>query len=282
MDVSDTSGSDNGTNKKFTKATLLAGLAPLDPQLTGWNPDAETWVYHNVDDPTGYFKIEGKDVSANYSVGWRIMFTNGGNVIKGIITAITYSDPDTIITFLHEIDPTDNQALYLLTNSVITENYFSPHKAPLGFPMSPDKWTVELEDTTNRTQKSPSAGVWYNIGSLSLSIPIGAWDVSYDVTGYVLGSAGENDINMRITLSTANNSESDVSWTSYIWFRNDNVSTGQLGIMQTVHREGFLTLSSKASYYLNGAKPGVSSATDSINFYNSDQPCIIRATCAYL
>ncbi len=283
VDVSDTSGSDNGTNKKFTKATLLDGLAPLNPQLTGWNPDAETWVYHNVDDPTGYFKIEGKDVSANYSVGWRIMFTNGGNVIKGIITAITFTDPDTIITFLHEIDPTDNQALYLLTNSAITENYFSPHKAPLGFPMSPAKWTVELEDTTNRTQASPSSNVWYNMGSLSLSVPIGAWDVSYDVTGYVLGSAGKNDINMRITLSTANNSESDVSWTSYIWNRVDSITTGQqLGVMQTVHREGFLTLSSKASYYLNGSKPGVTSSTDSINFYNSNQPCIIRATCAYL
>lgn len=227
VDVSDTSGSDNGTNKKFTKATLLDGLAPLNPQLTGWNPDAETWVYHNVDDPTGYFKIEGKDVSANYSVGWRIMFTNGGNVIKGIITAITYSAPNTIITFLHEIDPTDNQALYLLQNSAITENYYSPHKAPLGFPMSPAKWSVVYKLAgTQYSYTFSSSGGWQEPtdGSSNtfgnIIVPIGVWEFDSEFIFIFSGDSTADD-NFRIwggILESAHTSPSgnDISFYEHI------------------------------------------------------------------
>ena len=266
VDVSDTSGSDNGTNKKFTKATLLDGLAPLNPQLTGWNPDAETWVYHNVDDPTGYFKIEGKDVSANYSVGWRIMFTNGGNVIKGIITAITYSNPNTIITFLHEIDPTDNQALYLLTNSAITENYFSPQKAPQGFPLDPTKWRVRTTDSTNRSQSTTTRFEWYNIGTANsqLVVPIGAWRLRYKV---ILWGGGQDG---RVTLSTANNSETDRSFTSYMFD----------GMAPVGSTESIVNPASKTTYYLNALRDGATLST--FEYYNTKAAMVIEATCAYL
>ncbi len=270
VDVSDTSGSDNGTNKKFTKATLLAGLAPLDPQLTGWNPDAETWVYHNVDDPTGYFKIEGKDVSANYSVGWRIMFTNGGNVIKGIITAITYSDPDTIITFLHEIDPTDNQALYLLTNSAITENYFSPHKAPQGFPLSPVKWEVKT-NLSGGNKQTPTSETWYNVANNLTTIPIGVWNIRFKANIAAVGSGGYLVVNS--TLSNANNTEWDNDLTVAT---ESSAGITQLGYI-TLGASKTLTMTSKTNLYLN-------LKTDSPNtsgIYIKSPSCI-WATCAYL
>lgn len=274
VDVSDTSGSDNGTNKKFTKATLLDGLAPLNPQLTGWNPDAETWVYHNVDDPTGYFKIEGKDVSANYSVGWRIMFTNGGNVIKGIITAVTFTDPDTIITFLHEIDPTDNQALYLLTNSAITENYFSPHKAPLGFPMSPTKWQLSYSDAKERVTSTVVIGTWYNTGSHSLVLHIGSWKVHYEVC---LGShgmvGGYNQV--HATLSTANNSE--VSTTYRAGIRR----SGNGDVYENVSKDFILDIAAKATYYLN-IRAYESTSVANLLTEGHVAPTKILATCAYL
>lgn len=272
VDVSDTSGSENGTNKKFTKATLLGGLAPLNPQLTGWNPDTETWVYHNVDDPTGYIKIEDKDVSANYSVGWRIMFTNGGNVIKGIITAITFTDPDTIITFLHEIDPTDNQALYLLTNSTITENYFSPHKAPLGFPMSPEKWKVENINTSNN-EGAMSSKVWYNRGG-SLVVPIGAWRIFYRclVGGYRTGT----NISFSTTLSTSSSAESDKRFTTLFSFEAPN---GILSSRDIGSSERILAITSPTQYYLNVSS---SSGASSGGLFGAEVPSVITATCAYL
>lgn len=270
VDVSDTSGSDNGTNKKFTKATLLDGLAPLNPQLTGWNPDAETWVYHNVDDPTGYFKIEDKDVSANYSVGWRIMFTNGGNVIKGIITAITYSAPDTIITFLHEIDPTDNQALYLLANSAITENYVSPHKAPLGFPVDPSKWSIVLLDTTQRVQNTPTANTWYNLGSLSINIPIGVWKLNSKFN--CITALDSTPIGAEFAISTSTSSVSDgrLHHRSVSYARVTSLNFNGIPVSRT----------GKATYYLI-AKTTTNSVS-SIIMYNDLVPCWISVVCAYL
>ncbi len=273
VDVSDTSGSDNGTNKKFTKATLLAGLAPLDPQLTGWNPDAETWVYHNVDDPTGYFKIEGKDVSANYSVGWRIMFTNGGNVIKGIITAITYSDPDTIITFLHEIDPTDNQALYLLQNSAITENYFSPHKAPLGFPMSPAKWRIFVQDTSRAVS---SAGGWVNpISALNVTIPIGIWNIYVRANiEHRPDASGRRFIGL--SFSTANNAINGLLSTLHILYAAGSGSSYDIKFVSEV--AGILFLTSKTTYYTIVSGGGTQTGIDGRDGYDS----IVSVVSAYL
>jgi len=271
VDISDTSGSAEGTNKKFTKANLLSGLAPLDPQLTGWNPDTETWVYHSVDDPTGYIKIEDKDVSANYSVGYRIMFTNGGNVIKGIITAITYSDPDTIITFLHEIDPTDSQALHLLTNSAITENYYSPHKAPLGFPMSPAKWSVETTSTSTASNGATS-NVWYNLSSLSISVPIGVWNTSYKASVQVVGATTGYQ-NSNVALSTSNNSVSDSKWRTFFFAH----STANTVFTHTLER--LLTTTSKTTYYLIEM---VDQNATSIGLLGSTGDIIITAVCAYL
>ena len=268
VDISDTSGSAEGTNKKFTKANLLSGLAPLNPQLTGWNPDTETWAYHSVDDPTGYIKIEDKDVSANYSVGWRIMFTNGGNVIKGIITAITFTDPDTIITFLHEIGPTDNQALYLLTNSAITENYFSPHKAPLGFPMSPVKWSQTKTHTMqNYSVTNPTS--WQSMGTvISLTIPIGVWNVSYWALIYAEKASG--NIEAYSTLSTTTSSETNTDFTC--------CSIGMTTLTGGWHtKSGVLSPSSKTTYYLIGKSSGTS-----IGILSNYGKCVIKATCAYL
>lgn len=270
VDVSDTSGSDNGTNKKFTKATLLNGLAPLNPQLTGWNPDGETWVYHNVDDPTGYIKIEDKDVSANYSPGMRIMFTNGGNVIKGILTAVAFSSPNTILTFLHEIDPADNQALYLLQNSAITENYYSTHKAPLGFPMSPAKWSVVLTDTTQRSQASPTGATWYNLGSLSVSVPIGVWRLS---TKYMCITALDSTpIGAEVAISTSNSSVS-----------NNDLYMRSVGYARAFHPNifsEFVNVVSKTTFYL--IERTTTNSTTNIVLYNDLIPLLIRFTCAYL
>ena len=270
VDISDTSGSAEGTNKKFTKANLLSGLAPLDPQLTGWNPDTETWVYHSVDDPTGYIKIEDKDVSANYSVGYRIMFTNGGNVIKGIITAITYSDPDTIITFLHEIDPTDSQALHLLTNSAITENYTSSHKAPLGFPTDPDKWTVQIKNTTGYSQSNPTQAVWYNLGSISLQVPVGLWRLSYTSCPYCI--YGNNTFAMQHTLSTSNSTETDKDFTVQC--------LGYYRTQMSVYKEKVVLLTSKTTYYLLLLSNTV--GVTEIKLISETSPEIIKAICAYL
>ena len=117
----------------------------------------------------------------------------------------------TYITFLHEIDPSDNLALHLMANSAITLNYYSTQKAPQGFPLDPNKWAVQITNDTN-PETSISQNVWTNSGSLSITLPIGVFDVNFSVVG-LYGYTNGTSIMAKATLSTANNSESDADFT---------------------------------------------------------------------
>lgn len=267
VDVSDTSGSDNGTNKKFTKASLLDGLAPLDPQITGWNPLGEDLVYVSVDDPTGVVKVEGKDITDKLSVGMRLRFTNGGNVINAIITAITFS-VDTTITFLHEIDPADSQALYLLTNSAITLPYFSSQKAPFGFPMSPAKWRVYV-NTGGGSQANPVTGTYYNIGT-SISVPIGDWELVGKMPVYVSRSVA-NYLGLKGGFGTTNNNVNLPE--SYVF---EVIFSTALISFQTLKAQ--VSVSSKTTYYMNFA----TLYDNTLNIEKWNYNAILVATCAYL
>src|SRR5574344_412696 len=144
---------------------------------TGWISADETWTYSSVDDPTGVITIVG-DKTGKYSLGMRIKFTNNSNVIYGIITKISYSSPNTTLTFLHEINPSNSLALHLMANSAITNNYYSNMKVPYGFPMNPAKWSIIVSDTAERSQATYGTTV-YNIGGINISVPIGIWNIKY-------------------------------------------------------------------------------------------------------
>lgn len=240
----------------------------------GWNPAAETWEYVSVDDPTGVFRVNA-DVTGKYSIGMRLKMTNGGNVIYGIITAVgAYTGGYTSITFLHEIDPTDSLALYLLANSAITLPFYSFQKIPFGFPLSPLKWTVKVTDS-NAYEVSATANTWYNITNMAISVPIGVWSISYFMHIYSY-KASITSVNIFSTLSTANNSESNSSFT---YFSDLIGATSTLAASDTIFINNILSLSSKTILYANiktstsgGANIGSSTSV----------PKTIYATCAYL
>jgi len=242
----------------------------------GWVEADETWTYVSTDDPTGVFKVNA-DVTGKYSPAMRIKMTNGGNTIHGIITKVgTYGGDQsgyTYITFLHEIDPTDNSALYLMANSAISNPYYSSVKCPYGFPMNPDKWRVRVTDSNLRSQSSPVSGTWYNIGSPSISIPIGLWNVSYSVSA-IMGASSASDLGLYTTLSTSNNSASDNDFTTRSYVGN------VLYLSTTFTREKVLLLGSKTIYYLNtrGIHPNINLLRND----NHESPLILTATCAYL
>jgi len=255
-----TTGTDAGT-ATFTNKTLTS---PVIQAYDGWQDANETWTYASADDPTYTFTIASFDATAKYYPGMRIKLTNA-SVKYFIITKVTFDDPGSTITVYGGTD-------YDLANSAITANYYSTQKAPLNFPLDPTKWTVETTDTSNRSQSSPTVSTWYNLGSLSINIPIGCWSVSYQVTveGQVVPAA---DINTFITLSTANNTESDSNFTSFI---------GVFGVSTTIYtnagKNKILTLGTKDTYYLNA----LTSRTNNIFFRGDLGATIIRAVCAYL
>lgn len=258
-------------------ARITVNETEIDNLQTGWNSAGETWAYASVDDPTGVITIAG-DKTGKYSLGMRIKFTNGGNTIYGIITKISYSSPNTTLTFLHEINPTTSLALHLMANSAITNNYYSNMKAPFGFPLNPNKWSVKVTDSgTIRQQLLATENVWYELTTATrLIIPIGLFIPKYSVKGQVNTSvAGSNTI--LVTLSTSSATESSAENTV-----STNGSTASTGSSQYFEKTLLpLDLSSKTTYYLN-TKGQIGAGTQDI--YNRADDCatVISALCAYL
>jgi hypothetical protein len=227
-----------------------------------WNSAGQTWTFNSADAPTYRFTTGGTDVSGIYSPGMKFKMTHNSSTKYFICTAVTGS----LVTCYGGTD-------YILSGSTITNPYFSTSKSPFGFPLNPTKWTVSVSDTTAAYQSSPVGGTWYNLGSISISVPIGIWDVSYGMNAYVaIGSNG--GVSIYSTLSTANNSESDVDFTAALYGNNTTQTTARIYVEKT------LGVSSKITYYLNG-KTASSSITD-IDFRGDFSPTKINARCSYL
>lgn len=235
-------------------------LVPAGSDTSGWNAAASAWSYASADAPT-FVITTASDERGSIGVGMKIKLTQTTPKYF-IVTAITSST----ITVYGGTD-------YTLANAAITSPYFSTHKAPLGFPADPAKWSVLVTDTSNRTQATPTQNQWYNNGSITISLPIGAWSVDYQAI-LQLADASSTAWNVYSTLSTANNTESDISMTARV------SGSATINTASTVSRNKFITVAAKTSYYLN-------ERTDNLNLDNmyirGDQgTTIIRAVCAYL
>lgn len=252
--------------EKKLELTNLLKLINVD----GWVPSGYTWVYASADDPTFTFTISGVDLTAKYYAGMRVKYTQStGGTKYGIITKTAFSTNTTITIY----GGTD----YNLENETITAPYYSTAKAPAGFPLDPTKWTVEASDTSTRTQATPVQNTWYNMNaSHTISIPIGAWRVSYRAALGVDDSSTQIGPN-QVTLSTANNSESDVDFTSYNTLTAGNAAIALAG---SLYSEKFLLLAAKTSYYLNARTKA--NGIDNLYLLGDNSKTIIRAVCAYL
>ena len=232
----------------------------------GWMFTNQTWTYESSDDPTYTFTIE-ENSTGTYSRGMRLKLDQStGGTKHFILTDISFSGSSTTVTVYGGTD-------YDLENERISNPYYSIMKAPFGFPLSPIKWTEEASDTTLRSQATPVQNTWYNLGSFNLSIPIGIWKIYYMVVALSQDTTATN-WSVFATLSTANNSESDVDLTCYQLFGN-NINAGS-----PYYREKYLDLSAKTTYYLN-TKTG-SVTLDTLFNRNSQSKAFIRAVCTYL
>jgi len=181
---------------------------PVVQNWGGWVAANETWLFVSVDDPTGIFRVQA-DVTAKYSAGMRIKFTNNSNIVYGIITVVgAYSGGYTNITFLHEINPVNNAALHIMTDSAITVNNYSTVKAPVGFPMDTTKWSITYNVYTNASQASADAFTWYNLGNRTITLPIGNWVMDMFIqVQYGISADGAGNRSILAAYSTTNNSD---------------------------------------------------------------------------
>ena len=239
-------------SQKAIKTYVTNNGAPANGWIT-----AGTFTYASADAPT-YVITVASGAASIYNVGDRIKLTDS-TVKYFIITAVA----DTSLTVYGGTD-------YTLSGGAITLPFYSHQKAPLGFPTSPIKWSQEFSDVSDRTQASPTTGTWYNIGTSKLDIPIGAWRLFYFVNTNAVSSSGNAYVN--ITLSTANNSQSDAGFSTLY-----TATTG--GVIFPVTKEKFVLLAAKTTYYLN---MNAQNACSTIQYINSYGTGIIKAVCAYL
>jgi len=228
----------------------------------GWDGGVAL-TYVSSDSPTYSVSCTG-DKTTSYYPGMRIKLTDVSTKYF-IITSASYST-STVLTLYGGTD-------YVLSGSPITNPYYSSAKAPAGFPLDPTKWTLETSGSTSAVQTNPSQSTWYNLGSLSINIPLGLWKIEYHVCAYAYdGTSGA--VNIKSTLSTANNSESDASMSARLYVESGTTIIG------THYKSKFLTLASKATYYLNANTSHASQ--DEIGHRGDYTSTIIRAISSYL
>jgi len=231
----------------------------------GWMYARQDWTYESADDPTYTFTI-GENVTGTYSPGMRLRLDQStGGTKYFILTDLSFSGSSTTMTIYGGTD-------YNLENEAITNPYYSVMKSPYGFPLSPIKWTAQSSDTSQRVQATPTQNTWYNLGSLSLDIPIGVWKVHYMVIAQGNDSSSANWV-IQTALSTANNSASDSDLTT-------SQIVGSINVSAPCFREKHLDLSSKTTYYLNTRT--IASTLDNLVNRNDESTAFIRAVCAYL
>lgn len=109
-----------GINPAGPSATVAALLESL---ITGWVPDADTWVYVAANQ----FKIVGKDVTSRFPVGLKLKCTNGGSLKQFYGIGAAMSGSDTLVTITGGSD-------YSLSGGAITENYYGYGDPLPGFP----------------------------------------------------------------------------------------------------------------------------------------------------
>lgn len=234
----------------------------IDQITSGWIVAGETWTYSASDAPSYTFLISG-DKTGKYKTGYRVKFTQ--TTIKyGIITKVAYSSPNTTVTIYCGTD-------YSLANAAITSPYWSPYKAPFGFPLERSKWTVTLTDSSSRSSGVPTQNQWYNMYSVDL--PLGAWigDI------YFLAEAvAATSIVVAIftTLATTTAVETDTSFTRKTQLTNTDIQAGHIVSGKNI------VLTAKTTHYVNVKTNQVSGTNLLIR--GDLAPSTIQLVCSYL
>jgi len=247
----------------YVKKTLAETQAILGCRLTGWI-DAPALTFSAADAPVYTVTCNG-DYTLIIPVGARIALTHSGATKYFIVVKTSYSSPNTTFTLYGGTD-------YTLAAGAITNPYYSIAKAPVGFPLDPTKWTVTFTDSTKREQATPTAGTWYNLGSLSVAVPIGAWRVRSKILAQVNRSGGVW-VDLFVTISTGNNNESTPELTDKVFVKqNDSFAFA-------AKAQGLIVLASKTTHYFNAKTVAVAS---SIEFSNDQTAMVVKFECAYL
>ena len=201
----------NGSPHTHTPAEI--GAVPND----GWTAyTAVTPTRTAADDPTYTIRFSGVDLTGVLQEGMPIKWTQNSIVRYGwISSALSLPSGNTSITVLTRLNSSSSNYDVLDTATYSISNFaYGRLKQPgFGFPIDREKWTLLITDTTDRTQSSPTAGTYYQPGSLGITVPIGQWRLGF--VGVLSASVTNLQVSMQFILSTTTNSISDGQLAGY-------------------------------------------------------------------
>jgi hypothetical protein len=241
---------------------------------TGWNPlTSVVPTRASADDPTYVLTFAGVDLTNELTEGCPVKFTqNGADVFGWISKDSTFSTNTTVTLYCG----TDYDVLDTSTYPITNFRVGLPEQPGVGFPLDKDIWTVEVTDSSIRSQATPTTGNWYNVGTTNCQIvaPIGSWDFF----GTVMCEVANNiyPVTGKITLSTANNTESNPETTI-----TDEQQQAERPVASGA-MTGYFSFSSKTTLYLNGKAIPNTGTSDTIWFRNDIHTMVLRLVCAYL
>ncbi len=237
--------------------------------VSGWTADDEehVWTLASVSttaDADVYVVTVNADVTGTIGANFKVRLKDGGTTkYFGVLSVSAYSGG---VTTLYLFGGTD----YVLSGT-ISEFSYSVARSPFGWPMNPDKWTIQISDVGDYAQASPVANQWYNINSLKIILPAGLWVSGYDV--YTEIRTSTTFATVYITLSTSDVAESTPAFTRGV---TNSDSTGT-NVYAGNSLSAFLPVdvASETTFYLNT----MTWYTSGVNIYNAGslQPIIIRA-----
>ena len=184
----------------------------------------------------------GNDLTATGGVGYTAMTPHGqlGNGVEttkavGLVmsvngTTVTVQCPEGVTI------PSGS--------STISSVAYSTQANPFGWVSDKGRWGVAMLNRNDVSQASPVANTWYNLASPQLTIPTGAFLVSYKAMPFTnRGTAAGS--NVEITLSTGASTNSDDRFTCHI----------EAGSLQSIGAPCYvlkpIRLTSATAYYLN-------------------------------
>lgn len=237
----------------YINNTLLAGIA----DISGWTSSTATFSLSSDADAPNYNVASSADVTSNFYACVKVRFTQDLTVKYAIVMVSS----GTSQTWYGGTD-------YVITSSAITNVYFSTAKAPAGFPLNPDKWSIIL---TNPSNVSLSTSIGIQNTGIYQDIPIGLWNLSFKCE-YQASISSTQLMEMYVALSTSTSSISNQKLSACALFSEITASV-------FTNLSDFINLSVKTRYYILAA---INVVTTDAHIRGDNTSTIIRATCAYL
>lgn len=248
----------------------MGGVPHVHPYIpsTGWDDVPYTVNYSSSDSPSFVINVQG-NCTGTYGTGikWKLGTVGTTQYFIQSAEPIYVSGAYTSITLYGGTD-------FVLTTGTISSPQISRVKSPSGFPLSKDKWSETLSNTSNYTSTTGTTVYQRLNPSLTITIPIGDWLIDYSING-AAAKAAATQCQPQVALSTSTTSASDGGMV-----RGIGVSpVTNLAGVNTI--TGYpISLSSKTDYHIIIKNNAV--VVDSVSIYGSTATTTVTAICAHI